>query len=114
MSDTATVAPAVPSDRAEGRDAAVSIRNLVKEFTDARSRSVVRAVDDISIDIRDGEFFALLGPSGCGKTTTLRAIGGFDEPTSGEILLRGKPMRGIPPSTGRSTRCSRRTRCSRT
>ena len=76
---------------------AVSLRNLVKEFTDARTRSVVRAVDDLSLDIREGEFFALLGPSGCGKTTTLRSIGGFEEPTSGEILLRGKPVQGIPP-----------------
>ena len=76
---------------------AVSLRNLVKEFTDTRTRSVVRAVDDLSLDIREGEFFALLGPSGCGKTTTLRAIGGFEDPTSGEILLRGEPVQGIPP-----------------
>lgn len=76
---------------------AVSIRGLVKEFVDQRTRSVVRAVDGISLDIREGEFFALLGPSGCGKTTTLRAIGGFEQPTAGEILLRGEPVQGIPP-----------------
>lgn len=75
---------------------AVQIRNLVKEFVDARTKQVVRAVDNINLDIADGEFFALLGPSGCGKTTTLRVIAGFEEPTSGELLLRGESMRGIP------------------
>jgi spermidine/putrescine transport system ATP-binding protein len=75
---------------------AVEVRRLVKEFGDRRG-SVVRAVDDVSLAIREGEFFALLGPSGCGKTTTLRAIAGFEEPTSGEILLRGRPVHGVPP-----------------
>jgi spermidine/putrescine transport system ATP-binding protein len=75
---------------------AVEVRQLVKEFVD-RHGQVVRAVDDVSLAIREGEFFALLGPSGCGKTTTLRAIAGFEEPTSGEILLRGRPVQGVPP-----------------
>jgi spermidine/putrescine transport system ATP-binding protein len=75
---------------------AVEVRRLVKEFGDRRG-GVVRAVDDVSLAIREGEFFALLGPSGCGKTTTLRAIAGFEEPTSGEILLRGRPVQGVPP-----------------
>ncbi len=75
---------------------AVEIRNLVKEFVDARTKQNVRAVDDVSLDIADGEFFALLGPSGCGKTTTLRVIAGFEVPTSGELLLRGQSMTGIP------------------
>ncbi len=77
--------------------AAVEIRHLVKEFDERRSRAPVRAVDDISLDIREGEFFALLGPSGCGKTTTLRVVAGFEDPTSGEVMLRGTSMRGIPP-----------------
>ena len=76
---------------------AVEIRNLVKEYVDARTKQRVRAVDDVSLDIPEGEFFALLGPSGCGKTTTLRVIAGFEEPTAGELLLRGESMRGIPP-----------------
>jgi spermidine/putrescine transport system ATP-binding protein len=75
---------------------AVEVRRLVKEFADRRG-SVVRAVDDVSLAIREGEFFALLGPSGCGKTTTLRSIAGFEEPTSGEVLLRGRSVRGVPP-----------------
>ncbi len=75
---------------------AVQIRSLVKEFVDPRTRSTVRAVNDIDLEIREGEFFAMLGPSGCGKTTTLRVIAGFEEPTSGELLLSGRSMRGIP------------------
>ncbi len=75
---------------------AVEIRHLVKEFVDARSQNVVRAVDDVDLTIEEGEFFALLGPSGCGKTTTLRVIAGFEDPTSGDVLLRGRQVRGIP------------------
>ncbi|MBW7917369.1 MAG: ABC transporter ATP-binding protein [Trueperaceae bacterium] len=75
---------------------AVEIRSLVKEFLDPRTKSLVRAVNDVDLDIREGEFFALLGPSGCGKTTTLRVIAGFEDPTSGELLLGGRSMRGIP------------------
>jgi ABC-type Fe3+/spermidine/putrescine transport system ATPase subunit len=55
------------------------------------------AVDDLSLDIYEGEFFSLLGPSGCGKTTTLRMIAGFDEPTEGGISVAGEQMRGVPP-----------------
>jgi spermidine/putrescine transport system ATP-binding protein len=55
------------------------------------------AVEDLSLDIYEGEFFSLLGPSGCGKTTTLRMIAGFEEPTEGGIAVGGDPMRGVPP-----------------
>jgi spermidine/putrescine transport system ATP-binding protein len=55
------------------------------------------AVDELSLDIYEGEFFSLLGPSGCGKTTTLRMIAGFEEPTEGSISVGGDPMRGVPP-----------------
>ena len=55
------------------------------------------AVDHISLDVYDGEFFSLLGPSGCGKTTTLRMIGGFEEPTSGLIELHGEDVTWLPP-----------------
>ncbi len=62
-----------------------------------KSFGEVTAVDGVSIDIRAGEFFSLLGPSGCGKTTTLRMIGGFEMPTGGQILLRGRDITNDPP-----------------
>src|SRR6476659_341750 len=57
----------------------------------------VRAVDDVSLDIEDGEFFAMLGPSGSGKTTCLRLIAGFDQPTAGHIEIFGETAEGVPP-----------------
>ena len=55
------------------------------------------AVDDLSLDIAEGEFFSMLGPSGCGKTTTLRMIGGFEDPTEGRIFLGGDEITQQPP-----------------
>ena len=55
------------------------------------------AVDDVSLDIARGEFFALLGPSGCGKTTLLRLLAGFERPDEGRILIDGADMAGVPP-----------------
>ena len=69
----------------------IRLVDLAKHFRD------VRAVDDVSLDIRAGEFFSLLGPSGCGKTTTLRMIGGFELPTAGRIQLRGRDVTNDPP-----------------
>jgi putative spermidine/putrescine transport system ATP-binding protein len=57
----------------------------------------VRAVDDVSFAVEDGEFFAMLGPSGSGKTTCLRLIAGFEEPDGGEIALHGQSVLGVPP-----------------
>src|SRR5262249_50849873 len=54
------------------------------------------AVNDVSLQIKDGEFFSLLGPSGCGKTTSLRLIAGFEMPTSGEIHIQGDPVGELP------------------
>jgi spermidine/putrescine transport system ATP-binding protein len=54
------------------------------------------AVDDLVLQIKDGEFFSLLGPSGCGKTTTLRMIAGFEQPTSGQISIHGQQVAGVP------------------
>jgi spermidine/putrescine transport system ATP-binding protein len=72
---------------------AVEVRlvDVVKRFGDTV------AVDHIDLEVRDGEFFSLLGPSGCGKTTTLRMIGGFEEPTSGVIELHGEDVTWLPP-----------------
>ena len=58
---------------------------------------VTRVVDDLQLDVERGEFLTLLGPSGSGKTTTLMMLAGFETPTSGEILLEGKPLSRLPP-----------------
>ena len=78
-------APAAPST------ADVRLDHVTKRFED------VAAVDDLSLEIERGSFFALLGPSGCGKTTTLRMIGGFEQPTEGTIYLGDEPVSGRPP-----------------
>jgi putative spermidine/putrescine transport system ATP-binding protein len=57
----------------------------------------VRAVDDVTFDILDGEFFTMLGPSGSGKTTCLRLVAGFDQPTSGRIILHDQDVSRLPP-----------------
>ena len=71
--------------------AAVSFKGVSRHFGD------VRAVDDVDIDIAEGEFFAMLGPSGSGKTTCLRLIAGFERPTAGEIAIFGESCAGVPP-----------------
>jgi putative spermidine/putrescine transport system ATP-binding protein len=63
----------------------------------SRSFGDVRAIDRVSFEIQDGEFFSLLGPSGSGKTTCLRLIAGFEQPDSGEVLIHGESVAGIPP-----------------
>ena len=70
--------------------AAVLLDRVTKRF------GAVTAVDDLSVAIRDGEFFSMLGASGCGKTTTLRMIAGFEFPTSGTISLDGVPVETVP------------------
>jgi len=70
---------------------AVSLQHVSRHF------GKVRAVDDISLDIAQGEFFAMLGPSGSGKTTCLRLIAGFEQPTSGHIEIFGETAEGLPP-----------------
>ena len=69
----------------------VRLERVTKRFGD------VAAVDDLSLDITEGEFFSLLGPSGCGKTTTLRMIGGFEDPTYGTVYLGGRDVTDLPP-----------------
>jgi len=69
----------------------VSLKNLVKTY------GQTPAVDGISVDIEEGEFFSLLGPSGCGKSTTLRMIAGFESISSGSIDLDGQDVSGLPP-----------------
>ncbi|MBI5926717.1 MAG: polyamine ABC transporter ATP-binding protein [Aquabacterium sp.] len=81
------------SDQAE---AFLRIDKLIKDFA-GQDGSVFRAVDGISLDIHQGEIFALLGPSGCGKTSLLRMLGGFDLPTSGRIMLGGQDQSQLAP-----------------
>ncbi len=90
-------------------DVAVRLVQLTKRFGgDATGRRVARyvdgadpsagflAVDHIDLEVNEGEFFSLLGPSGCGKTTTLRMIGGFEQPTDGRIELQGEDVTWLP------------------
>jgi spermidine/putrescine transport system ATP-binding protein len=70
---------------------AVELRNVTKRFGE------LVAVDHMSLQIRNGDFFALLGPSGCGKTTTLRMIAGFESPTEGELYIQGEYVGDTPP-----------------
>lgn len=69
----------------------VVLKDVCKSFGD------VDAVKGVTLTIKKGEFFSLLGPSGCGKTTTLRMIGGFEQPSSGEIFISGEKVNGQPP-----------------
>ncbi len=80
------------------RDVFLELRQISKYFPARDGSGEVRAVDDVNIDIRQGQFVTLLGPSGCGKTTTLRLIAGFEFPTHGDILLDGKAVNELPPN----------------
>jgi len=78
-----------------GATSGIVVRGLTKIFGGGADQ--VRALDDVSLTIRENEFFTLLGPSGCGKTTLLRLIAGFEQPTAGEILLDGASIVHLPP-----------------
>ena len=80
-----------PAEESVERNVAVELSGVSKRFGE------FVAVDDLTLDIHEGEFFSLLGPSGCGKTTTLRMIAGFEQVTEGEISVAGQPMRRVPP-----------------
>jgi multiple sugar transport system ATP-binding protein len=83
--------------------AVVEVKNLVKEFDGGvglgrkRGRGGVRAIDGIDLASEEGEYLVLLGPSGCGKTTLLRTIAGLEQPTSGDVLIDGHIVTGLPP-----------------
>ena len=86
-----STAPAELAMSAGSNAAYLSIQDVVKDF------SGYKAVDHVSLDIAQGEIFALLGSSGCGKTTLLRMLAGFDVPTSGRIVLNGQDLADLPP-----------------
>jgi spermidine/putrescine transport system ATP-binding protein len=75
---------------------AVELRDVVKKFVTPEGHDLA-AVNHVSMQIRNGEFFSMLGPSGCGKTTSLRLIAGFEWPTEGEVYIEGNPQGHRPP-----------------
>src|SRR5699024_85316 len=70
---------------------AIQLKNLSKEYDGSK------VLDNINLNIRKNEFLTLLGPSGCGKTTTLRIIGGFEQPEEGSVIFEGKDITEVPP-----------------
>jgi iron(III) transport system ATP-binding protein len=79
-----------------GQSAAVSVTNLHKSYGDGKSR--VPAVDGISFEVSEGEFYTLLGPSGCGKTTTLRCVAGLERTDGGQIAIDGRTVSSVRPN----------------
>ncbi|MFV0529022.1 MAG: ABC transporter ATP-binding protein [Lachnospiraceae bacterium] len=80
------------------RSKGVMLKNITKVFPAHDGSGDVTAVDNIDLEIKDGELITLLGPSGCGKTTTLRMISGFETPSEGEIFIGDRPVANVPPN----------------
>ncbi len=89
-----------PSTAGRDEPKVIEATNLRKLFPGRRGQTPVAALDNLTFDIRRGEFTVFLGPSGCGKSTTLYMIGGFEQPSSGSLLLHGKPTKGPGPDRG--------------
>jgi len=81
-------------------DAKIELRGVSMSFSARRSAPATVALENVSFEVRDREFVCLLGPSGCGKSTVLNLIAGFERPTSGKILLEGRPVRRPGPDRG--------------
>ena len=77
----------------------LTARNVTKTFTTGKEQELL-AVDNLSLEIQEGEFICLLGASGCGKSTILNMFAGFTQPSAGEVLLRGRPIVGVEPRCG--------------
>ena len=97
MSEDAANAPIADSPTPEPQPMVAADMPLLRIDAVAKKFGSFRAVDKLSLDIRSGEFFALLGPSGCGKTTLLRMLAGFETPDEGRILLDGKDIAQVLP-----------------
>jgi len=89
---------AVLAKEFSSRSSSVEFKNITKKFASHDGTGEFIAVNSIDLEIKDGELTTLLGPSGCGKTTTLRMLAGFENPTSGEILLGGDSVINTPPN----------------
>jgi len=84
---------------AGGETLAISLRNVTKQFR-TPTGGAYTALRDLSLDVKVGEFCAVVGPTGCGKSTTLSLISGLERPTAGEVWVMGKPVQGIDPRIG--------------
>ena len=87
------VAQADKIDNLDSRPIAIKATNVIKKYK--VGKQIIRAIDDVSVDIHEGEFVALVGPSGSGKSTLLHLLGGLDKPTSGEIVVGGKNVSSV-------------------
>ena len=77
--------------------ASVSLLNLRKTFLDAKSGDEVVAVNDLNMEVRDGEFLVLVGPSGCGKSTALRMLAGLESISGGEVRIGERTVNNVAP-----------------
>ncbi len=91
MTDLAAAAAVKPTPHVK-ENAIIRFENITKRY------GKVVAVDNVNLEIREGEFFALLGPSGCGKTTLLRMLAGFETPTEGRVFIDGQDVASLPPN----------------
>jgi NitT/TauT family transport system ATP-binding protein len=90
----------LPLERAPLRTSAAHVTLAGVSKTYASPQGDVLALAEVNLDIAEGEFVSLLGPSGCGKSTLLRLIGGLDAPTTGQVMIKGKAIRGTPEGLG--------------
>ena len=74
----------------------IKINDISKVFRTSEVETV--ALNHVNLEVKEGEFVAIMGPSGCGKTTTLRIIGGFETPDKGQVLFDGKDITALPPN----------------
>jgi multiple sugar transport system ATP-binding protein len=94
LSDTAQ-RPTEEEIEVEKREVSLSLADVTKIFDEGGEE--VLAVEDLSMEIRDGEFVVFVGPSGCGKTTTLRMVAGLEQPTDGHVEINGRDVAGLDP-----------------
>src|SRR5664279_1633933 len=87
--------PELPRESAAGSAPLIELRNASKSYASAGGGSPVTVLDDINLEVRDGEMLALLGQSGSGKSTILRLMAGLTEPTRGAVLSHGSPLKGV-------------------